>query len=53
MCRCVERRETIKEAARGNIPIREAATHVITTLTEDATEKVMNRLNQRFNRRAA
>lgn len=53
MCRCAERRQMIKQAAKGQVPVAEATSYVVKTLSEDATQKVMRKLNQRFNRRAA
>lgn len=53
MCRCVERREMIVRAAKGEVSFSNAASYVASTIKEDATRKVMRKLNQRFNRRAA
>jgi len=52
-CRCEERKEMIKRAVNREVSVREAASYVGRTMKEDAAGKVMRKLNQRFNRRAA
>ena len=46
-CRCAERRQTVKNMASGKTSVAEGSKYIITTLSEDATSKVMKSLNRR------
>lgn len=53
MCDCAKRRQMIKRAAKGQVPVSKAASYVTKTLVKDTASQVNRMLNSRSGRRAA